>query len=136
MRDVGVSLPGLGAGGKAETRMNAGKQREPQLPRRSSMSTKSLYVGNLSYDTTENGLRDHFESWGPVSEVRLIESRGFGFVQIPAENAEEAIAGANGTTLDGRELKVNEARPRAERGGGGGGGRDRRDGGGGGGNRW
>ena len=59
------------------------------------MSTKSLYVGNLSYDTTEDGLRGHFDAWGPVTEVRLIGQRGFGFVEIPAEKAAEAAVGHN-----------------------------------------
>ena len=101
------------------------------------MSTKSLYVGNLSYDTTEDGLRSHFEQWGPISEVRLIERRGFGFVELPAENAQDAIDGTNGTDLDGRTLTVNEARPRPDRrGGGGGGGGGGGRGGGGGGDNW
>ena len=99
------------------------------------MSTKSLYVGNIPYSTTENELRELFDQWGPVTDVRLIEGRGFAFVELPAENAEEAIAGTNGEPMGGRPLTVNEARPRAERRdrGGGGGGWDRDGGGGGGG---
>jgi RNA recognition motif-containing protein len=93
------------------------------------MSTKSLYVGNLSYSATEDELRDLFAQWGPVSDVRIIEGRGFAFVELPAANAQAAIDGTNGTTVGGRALTVNEARPRADRGGGGGG---RREGGGGG----
>jgi RNA recognition motif-containing protein len=106
------------------------------------MSTKSLYVGNLSYSTTEDELRDLFAQWGPVSDVRIIEGRGFAFVELPASNAQGAIDGTTGQTMGDRTLTVNEARPRADRGGGrsggGGGYRDRDRGGGrsGGGNRW
>jgi cold-inducible RNA-binding protein len=95
------------------------------------MSTKSLYVGNLSYSATEEELRDLFEQWGPVADVRIIEGRGFAFVELPAANAQSAIDATNGQMLGGRQLTVNEARPRADRGGGGG----RRGGGGGGGGR-
>ena len=85
------------------------------------MSTKSLYVGNLSYSTSEDDLRRIFEPYGPVSEVRIVENRGFGFVDLPEENMASAIAAVNGTEVDGRALTVNEARPRAESRGGGGG---------------
>jgi RNA recognition motif-containing protein len=84
------------------------------------MATKSLYVGNLPYSTTENELRDLYAQWGPVADVRLIEGRGFAFVELPAANAQDAIDGTNGMNLGGRSLTVNEARPRADRGGGGG----------------
>lgn len=104
------------------------------------MASKSLYVGNLSYDMTEQELRDLFTPWGPVAETRLIAERGFGFVEIPAEKAAEAILALNGKEHKGRTLVVNEARPRSERPGGdrrgggrggfGGGGRGGRDGGG------
>ena len=86
------------------------------------MSTKSLYVGNLSYSTTEEELRELFEEYGPITEVRIVENRGFGFVDIPAEKMDEAIAAINGKEVAGRTLTVNEARPRTERTGGGGGG--------------
>ena len=95
------------------------------------MSTR-LYVGNLSYNTTENQLQDLFSAYGPVVEVDLImekfsgRPRGFGFVTM--ENKEQALAAVeamNGKNIDGRDLTVNEARPREERaprsGGGGGG---------------
>src|SRR5580698_4799776 len=96
------------------------------------MSTK-LYVGNLSYNTTENQLQDLFSQHGPVTSVDLImdkfsgRPRGFGFVTMESkEGAEAAIAALNGKNIDGRDLTVNEARPREERaprsGGGGGGG--------------
>lgn len=100
------------------------------------MNTK-LYVGNLSFDTTENDLQDLFSPFGPVSEVNLISdratgrSRGFGFVTMATpEAAQAAITGLAGKNIAGRNLTVNEARPREDRAGGGGGGR--RAGGGGG----
>lgn len=91
------------------------------------MGVKSLYVGNLSYDVTEQELRDLFQAWGPVAETRLIADRGFGFVEVPEEKAAEAILAMNGKEHKGRSLIVNEARPRPDRGG------ERRGGGGGGG---
>jgi cold-inducible RNA-binding protein len=97
------------------------------------MNTK-LYVGNLSYDTTENDLQDLFAAHGPVTEVNLMQDRvtgrprGFAFVTMAtAEGAQAAIAELAGKNVDGRDLTVNEARPREERAGGfgGGGGRAR-----------
>ena len=94
------------------------------------MSTK-LYVGNLSFDITENDLRDMMAQHGPVNEVNVImdketgRARGFAFVTMnTAEAATAAIAALNGKDYQGRALTVNEARPREERpaGGGGGGG--------------
>jgi RNA recognition motif-containing protein len=99
------------------------------------MATKSLYVGNMSYSTSEGSIRELFEPYGPIESVRVIGEKGFAFVDIPAENAQAAIDALNGQTLDGRPLTVNEARPRPERGSGGGGGYGNR-GGGGGRNRW
>jgi RNA recognition motif-containing protein len=93
-----------------------------------------LYVGNLSFETTENDLQDLFEQHGQVSEVRLMmdrltgKSRGFAFVTMN-DNSQggAAMSALNGKELNGRTLTVNEARPREERprpyGGGGGGGR-------------
>jgi cold-inducible RNA-binding protein len=107
------------------------------------MNTK-LFVGNLSFDVTENDLQDLFVPFGPVSEVNLMtdrstgRSRGFAFVTMATpEGAQAAIQGMAGKDMKGRALTVNEARPREERsGGGGGGGRggygDRRGGSGGG----
>lgn len=91
------------------------------------MATKSLYVGNLSYSATEDEVRDLFEPYGPIAEIRIIQNKGFGFVDIPEENVAAAIDATNGKELGGRTLTVNEARPRTERGGGGGfgGGRNR-----------
>ena len=94
------------------------------------MSTK-LYVGNLSYNTTENQLQDLFSAHGPVTSVDLImdkfsgRPRGFGFVTMETkEAADAAVQALNGKNVDGRDLTVNEARPREERaprsGGGGG----------------
>ena len=97
------------------------------------MSTK-LFVGNLSFNTTENALQDAFAAHGTVVEAVLMmdrmtnRPRGFGFVTMSTpEEAQSAIAALNGASLDGRSLTVNEARPREERprGAGGGGGRDR-----------
>ena len=95
------------------------------------MNTK-LYVGNLSFDTTENDLRDMLGAFGAVSEVNLImdratgRARGFAFVTMATpEAAQAAIAGLGGKDIKGRTLTVNEARPREERSGGGGGDRPR-----------
>jgi len=103
------------------------------------MSNK-LYVGNLSFDTTEVDLQDTFAEAGTVSEVALMQdkftgkSRGFAFVTMgTAEEAQKAISLFHGKTVQGRPLTVNEARPREERPGGGGGGPRRSFGGGGGG---
>jgi len=92
------------------------------------MANKSLYVGNLSYSTTETDLKTLFADFQPT-EVRLIGDKGFGFVDVPEEQAAAAIAATNGKEIGGRQLTVNEARPRSERSGGG----ERRSGGGGGG---
>jgi RNA recognition motif-containing protein len=88
----------------------------------------NIYVGNLSYGVTEEELRQAFEGYGQVESVKIIkdkysgESKGFGFVEMPAKaEAQSAIEGLNGEELRGRMLKVNEARPRSE---------GRRDGGG------
>jgi len=93
------------------------------------MSTK-LFVGNLSFNTTENQLQDMFAAHGNVIEVDLImdkftgRPRGFAFVTMEAkEAADAAVQALNGKSIDGRALTVNEARPREERSGGGGGGR-------------
>jgi RNA recognition motif-containing protein len=106
------------------------------------MSNK-LFVGNLSYNTTENDLQDAFAAHGTVLETNLMvdkvsgRPRGFAFVTMSTpEEAQKAIQAMNGASLDGRALTVNVARPREERpggGGGGGGGGGRRGGYGGGG---
>jgi cold-inducible RNA-binding protein len=105
------------------------------------MSSK-LFVGNLSFNTSENDLQDAFAAFGTVVEANLMmdkmsgRPRGFGFVTMGSpEEAQKAIDGLNGKEVDGRALTVNIARPREERpgGGGGGGGGGRRPYGGGGG---
>ena len=112
------------------------------------MSTK-LFVGNLSFNVTENDLQDAFAAFGTVTEVNLMmdratnRPRGFAFVSMASKDeADKAIQGMNGKQLDGRALTVNEARPREDRpprpgagyggggaGGGGGGGGGRSGGG-------
>ncbi len=112
------------------------------------MSTK-LYVGNLSFGVTSEDLQEHFAQAGTVESAKVVEdrdtgrSRGFGFVEMSsAEEAQAAIEQFNNQDFDGRNLVVNEARPREEGGGGGrggsggyGGGGGRGGSGGGGGNR-
>ncbi len=89
----------------------------------------NIYVGSLSYEVTEEDLRQAFEGFGQVVSANIIkdkysgESRGFGFVEMSDKaEAESAIEGLNGKELKGRTLSVNEARPRSEGGRGGGGG--------------
>jgi cold-inducible RNA-binding protein len=101
-----------------------------------------LFVGNLSFNTTENDLQDAFAAHGTVVEANLMmdrmsgRPRGFGFVTMATpEEAQKAIEAMNGSQLDGRALTVNIARPREERSGGGGGGGRREYGGGGGGRK-
>ncbi len=109
------------------------------------MSTK-LYVGNLSFGVTSDDLHEHFAQAGTVESAKVVEdrdtgrSRGFGFVEMASsDEAQSAIEQFNGQDFEGRNLVVNEARPREEgggggnRGGGGGGGRGGYGGGGGGG---
>ena len=103
------------------------------------MSNK-LFVGNLSFNTTENDLNDAFAAFGTVTEANLMmdrttgRPRGFGFITMSsAEEAQKAIEALNGKDMDGRALTVNVAKPREERSGGGGGGGRREYGGGGGG---
>lgn len=101
-----------------------------------------LYVGNLSFNTTETQLQDLFAQAGPVQEVVLMQdkftgkSRGFAFVTMSTDqDAQNAVTQFNGKSVDGRPLTVNEARPREDRGPGGGGGGGGRGFGGGGGGR-
>ena len=99
---------------------------------------KNLYVGNMSFSTTEDQLREVFSQYGTVTKVQLImdretgRPRGVAFVEM-SDGGDQAIAALNGTQLDGRALTVNEAKPREGGGGGGGGGGSRGGGGGGGG---
>ena len=100
----------------------------------------NLYVGNLSFSTTEDQLRELFSQYGTVAKVQVITDRetgrprGFAFVEM-SSGGDQAIAAVNGMQLDGRTLTVNEAKPREERGGGGRGGYGGGYGGGGGGGR-
>src|SRR5437763_12770044 len=89
-------------------------------------NNNKLYVGNLSFNTTENDLQDAFAAHGTVVEANLMTDRvsgrprGFGFVTMSTpEEAEAAISALNGKEIDGRALTVNVAKPREERGGGG-----------------
>src|SRR5271166_6722622 len=103
---------------------------------------KNIYVGNLSFDASEDQVRSLFEAYGAVDKVNIItdrdsgQPRGFAFVEMMDDDAaSKAIEALNGTSLGGRNLNINEARPKADRprGGGGGGGRGGFGGGGGGG---
>lgn len=91
---------------------------------------KKIYVGNLSFSTNDATLRQAFEAHGEVVSATIVmdretgRPRGFGFVEMANDDeASAAINAMNGQNLDGRDLTVNEARPREDRGGGGGGGR-------------
>lgn len=91
----------------------------------------NIYVGNLSFQATEDDIREAFSEFGEIASVNIImdretgRSRGFAFVEMPDSNeAKTAIEGTNQRTIQGRQISVNEARPRADRGG------DRRGGGG------
>ena len=91
---------------------------------------RKLYVGNLSYSVSEDDLQQAFSACGDVDSVNVImdrdtgRSKGFGFVEMSTDSeAQKAIQELNGTSIDNREIKVNEAKPRERRGGGGGGGR-------------
>ena len=88
---------------------------------------KKLYVGNLAFSASEKEIRDLFGQYGSVSSVSLItdretgQPRGFGFVEME-DGADDAVRALDGKEVGGRTIKVNEARPREDRGGGGGGG--------------
>src|SRR5438309_923447 len=104
---------------------------------------KNIYVGNLDFRTTEEELRKAFEVYGPVDRVNVVtdkdtgQHRGFAFIEMTNDpDGEKAIAGLNGTQIDGRALNVNEARPKTERAAGGRGGRPGGGGGGGGRSRY
>jgi RNA recognition motif-containing protein len=82
----------------------------------------NIYVGNLAYSVTEDELRNAFSEFGEVSSVNLIidrgtgQSKGFGFVEMPDNSeADEAIKALNGVPLNGRSIKVNQAKPREQR---------------------
>jgi RNA recognition motif-containing protein len=101
----------------------------PPSNREKEIRVKNIYVGNLSFEATEESVRTLFEAYGTVGRVNIVtdrdtgQPRGFGFVEMANDGeGEKAIAAVNGTELGGRALNVNEARPKAERSGGGGGG--------------
>ena len=104
---------------------------------------KKLYVGNLSYSVSDDSLQQHLSEFGTISSAKVMmdrdsgRSKGFGFVEMSSDaEAQAAISGMNGKSVDGRDMVVNEARPMEPRTGGfggGGGGGGRREGGGGGG---
>ena len=103
----------------------------------------NIYVGNLSFDETESSLETAFAAHGEVTSARIVtdretgRSRGFGFVEMSDQTqAQAAIAALNGKNVNGRDLTVNEARPREDRGGDRGGSRGGFGGGGGGGGRF
>jgi cold-inducible RNA-binding protein len=98
---------------------------------------KNIFVGNLSFSTTEDALRSLFEAYGAVDRVSIVtdrdtgQPRGFGFVEMSGDaEGNRAIDALNGTELNGRALNINEARPKEDRGGGGGGYRGKSGGGG------
>src|SRR5258708_23822193 len=105
---------------------------------------KNIFVGNLSFGATEDALRTMFEAYGTVERVSIVTDRdtgrakGFGFVEMSGDaEADRAIDSLNGQEMDGRNLTINEARPKEDRGGGGGFGGGRGNGGPRGGNkRW
>lgn len=105
---------------------------EGSMKRKGIKMNKNLYVGNLSYKITDDDLKSNFSEAGEVVSASIIkdkfsgQSRGFGFVEMKTEEgAAEAIQKFNGGTLDGKAIKVSEARPKKEFGGGGGGPRER-----------
>ncbi|HTB17336.1 MAG TPA: hypothetical protein VK708_04435 [Bryobacteraceae bacterium] len=104
---------------------------------------KNIFVGNLSFGTTEDTLRSMFDTYGTVDRVNIVtdrdtgQARGFAFVEMGVDaEGNAAINGLNGRDLDGRALNVNEARPKGDRPSGGGGGGNRGGGGGRSNNRW
>src|SRR5258707_1744012 len=100
------------------------RSKGPLSPQRVLMS-KNIYVGNLTFQTTADDLRELFSQYGTVTSAQVVSdrdtgrSRGFGFVEM-SEGGDEAIAALNGKDVGGRSLTVNEAKPREDRGGGGG----------------
>src|SRR4030043_220046 len=99
-----------------------------QLKKGKRRTIMNIYVGNLSFETTDETIREAFESFGQVTSARVIkdkyngQSRGFGFVEMPAQSqAQTAIKSLNGRELQGKQMSVKEARPRADQGRTGGG---------------
>jgi hypothetical protein len=134
MRKRGLQLPPASA---TRSRRNRGAIDASAVPRFSSLrcvlshetSLMNIYVGNLSYNVSQDELREAFAAYGHVDSANLItdkftgESKGFGFVEMPDNSeADAAIKGLNDQPFKGRPLRVNQAKPRSERSGGGGGG--------------
>ena len=118
--DLG-SLSGLLIVANRVTQFNLHSNAKKLFPQKD-VDLMNLYVGNLSYQTTETELRAAFEGYGEVSSVTIIkdkftgQSRGFGFVEMASdEQAQAAIDGLDGSDLGGRNLKVNKAKPREDR---------------------
>jgi RNA recognition motif-containing protein len=115
--DEGTGVPGV-----HECFVPSGEPSEPRWGVRRRSVTKTLYVGNLPWSVTEDELAQEFSAHAEVISARVItdretgRSRGFGFVEVPEEDAERVIAAMNGYLLGGRELTVNEARPRETHG--------------------
>jgi RNA recognition motif-containing protein len=114
-------------------RLIAGGEYNPEVfcikfLKRKEVNSMNIYAGNLSFDVTEDELKELFKPYGEVTEVRLImdkfsgKTKGLGFVEMPSkEEAEKAIAELNGKDMGGRAITVNEAKPKVDRGGRGGG---------------
>lgn len=83
------------------------------------MASKSLYVGNLPYSVTESALLTEFSKYG-ATQARIVEGRGFGFVDVDSEQAAAAITEKHQATMDGRSINVSEAKPKTDRPSGGG----------------
>ncbi len=105
-------------------RLHEGRRDRADVARQEGKNeTMNIYVGNLSYDATDNDLQTAFSAYGSVRTAQVVKdretgrSRGFGFVEMDNQaEAESAIRGLNGTDLRGRSLTVNQAKPQAERG--------------------
>ena len=108
----------------APTRVSPKAALVPPLGYSDRVSMISIYVGNLTYNVTEDELREYFQQHGEVQRIHLVTDRetgrprGFGFVEMDDDGGRAAIEALNGKDFQGRPLTINEARPREERGGG------------------
>jgi cold-inducible RNA-binding protein len=125
-RRASPAVPVWGNPGKRQTLIMPEDRRSALNTRDTGITAVKLYVGNLSFDTSESDVREALSQFGQVDEVTLISDRetgrpkGFGFVVMPNDQeAREAINALDGKDLGGRNIKVNEAKPRTERSGGG-----------------
>jgi RNA recognition motif-containing protein len=129
MRNPAAQVKGTEIPLSQATDLRIGKFRTLIIPDEGNLSmAKKLYVGNLSYNTSEDGLRNLFAEFGNVASAKIVfdretgNSKGFGFVEMSSEEeANAAITGTNGREVDGRQIRVNEAmdKPRRDRGAGG-----------------